>query len=167
MPVQWVNRPNLDFRGFSGQISRGTLRPGDAVKIMPSGRETTVARLVTKDGDLVEAVAGQSITVTLADEVDCSRGDVIAAARDAPAVADSFEADLVWMAEAPLLTGRAYLMKIGARTVAATVVELKYKVDVNTLERQPAVQLDLNAIARAHVSSMRPSLSRPTRTTAI
>ena len=113
MPVQWVNRPNLDFRGFSGQISRGTLRSGDAVKIMPSGRETTVARLVTKDGDLAEAVAGQSITVTFTDEVDCSRGDVIAAARDAPAVADSFEADIVWMAESPLLTGRAYAHEVG------------------------------------------------------
>ena len=152
MPVQWVNRPNLDFRGFSGQISRGALRPGDAVKIMPSGRETTVARLVTKDGDLAEAVAGQSITVTFADEVDCSRGDVIAAARDAPAVADSFEADIVWMAEAPLLTGRAYALKLATRTVSATVVELKSKTDVNTMEREPADGLALNEIGRAHIS---------------
>jgi bifunctional enzyme CysN/CysC len=156
MPVQWVNRPNLDFRGFSGQISRGALRPGDAVKIMPSGRETTVARLVTKDGDLAEAVAGQSITITLADEVDCSRGDVIAAARDAPAVADSFEADIVWMAEAPLLTGRAYAMKLATRTVSATVVELKSKTDVNTMEREPAKGLALNEIGRAHVSLDQP-----------
>jgi bifunctional enzyme CysN/CysC len=156
MPVQWVNRPNLDFRGFSGQISRGTLRPGDAVKIMPSGRETTITRLVTKDGDLTEAVAGQSITVTFADEVDCSRGDVIAAARDAPAVADSFEADLVWMAEAPLLTGRAYAMKLATRTVSATVVELKSKTDVNTMEREPAKGLALNEIGRAHVSLDQP-----------
>jgi bifunctional enzyme CysN/CysC len=156
MPVQWVNRPNLDFRGFSGQISRGALRSGDAVKIMPSGRETTVARLVTKDGDLNEAVAGQSITVTLADEVDCSRGDVIAAARDAPAVADSFEADIVWMAEAPLLTGRAYAMKLATRTVSATVVELKSKTDVNTMEREPAKGLALNEIGRAHVSLDQP-----------
>ena len=156
MPVQWVNRPNLDFRGFSGQISRGALRLGDAVKIMPSGREATVARLVTKDGDLNEAVAGQSITVTLADEVDCSRGDVIAAARDAPAVADSFEADIVWMAEAPLLTGRAYAMKLATRTVSATVVELKSKTDVNTMEREPAKGLALNEIGRAHVSLDQP-----------
>ena len=156
MPVQWVNRPNLDFRGFSGQISRGALRPGDAVKIMPSGRETTIARLVTKDGDLAEAVAGQSITVTLADEVDCSRGDVIAAARNAPAVADSFEADIVWMAEAPLLTGRAYAMKLATRTVSATVVELKSKTDVNTMEREPAKGLALNEIGRAHVSLDQP-----------
>ncbi len=152
MPVQWVNRPNLDFRGFSGQISRGTLRSGDAVKIMPSGRETTVARLVTKDGDLAEAVAGQSITVTFTDEVDCSRGDVIAAARDAPAVADSFEADIVWMAESPLLTGRAYALKLATRTVGATVIELKSKTDVNTMEQEPATGLALNEIGRAHVS---------------
>jgi bifunctional enzyme CysN/CysC len=152
MPVQWVNRPNLDFRGFSGQISRGTLRPGDAVKIMPSGRETTITRLVTKDGDLAEAVAGRSITVTFADEVDCSRGDVVAAARDAPAVADSFEADIVWMAEAPLLTGRAYAMKLATRTVSATVVEIKSRTDVNTMEAEPAKGLALNEIGRAHIS---------------
>jgi bifunctional enzyme CysN/CysC len=117
MPVQWVNRPNLDFRGFSGQIVGGSIRPGDRVRVLPSGRESTVARIVTADGDLDDAIAGQSVTVTLAEEIDVSRGDVIAAASDPPGVADQFECHLVWMSEAPMLPGRSYLLKLGTRTV--------------------------------------------------
>ena len=105
MPVQWVNRPNLDFRGFSGQVATGVARPGDAVRILPSGRESRIARIVTKDGDLKRAVAGQSVTLTLADEVDCSRGDVIVAARAPAEVADQFETTIVWMAADPMLPG--------------------------------------------------------------
>ena len=152
MPVQWVNRPNLDFRGFSGAIASGQVRPGERVRILPSGRESRVGRIVTKDGDLDLAVAGQSVTLTLEDEVDCSRGDVIAAA-DAPAeVADQFETTIVWMADEPLLPGRPYWLKIGAKTVSATVTAPKYKINVNTLEHLAAKQLELNEIGVCNLS---------------
>ena len=152
LPVQWVNRPNLDFRGFAGEISSGRASPGDRVRILPSGRESRIARIVTKDGDLESAVAGQSVTFTLADEVDCSRGDIIASADAPPEVADQFETTLVWMAEEPLLSGRAYWLKIGTKTVSATVTDLKYKINVNTLEHLAAKQLELNEIAVCNVS---------------
>jgi bifunctional enzyme CysN/CysC len=152
MPVQWVNRPNLDFRGFSGFISAGTLRPGDRLKALPSGRESTVARIVTQDGDLQLAVAGQSVTVTLADEVDVSRGDVLAAAASPAPVADQFEATLVWFDDEALLPGRPYLLKLGTRTVGASVAEPKYKVNVNTLERLAAKRLELNEIGVCNLS---------------
>ncbi|HEY2051762.1 MAG TPA: sulfate adenylyltransferase subunit CysN [Caulobacteraceae bacterium] len=156
LAVQWVNRPDLDFRGFSGQVDAGVVRPGDAVRVLPSGRESRVARLVTADGDLPEAVAGQSVTLTLADEIDCSRGDVIAAAASPVEVADQFETTLVWMSPDPLIPGRAYWLKLGARTVSATVTELKYKINVNSLEHLAARQLDLNEIAIANVSVTQP-----------
>jgi len=146
MPVQWVNRPNLDFRGFSGFVAAGAVAPGDRVKVLPSGRESTVARIVTQDGDLERAVAGQSITLTLADEVDISRGDVLSAAGDPPGVADQFETTLVWFDDEPMIPGRPYLMKLGARTVAAQVNEPKYKINVNTLEHLAATRLELNEI---------------------
>ncbi len=152
LPVQWVNRPSLDFRGFSGQIASGTARPGDAVRILPSGRQTAIARIVTKDGDLDEAVAGQSVTFTLVDEVDCSRGDIIAAAGDPPEVADQFETTMVWMAAEPMLPGRAYFLKIGTSMVSATVTEPKYKIHVNTLEHLAARQLELNEIGVCNIS---------------
>ncbi len=156
LPVQWVNRPHLDFRGYAGLIASGTVRPGDAVRILPSGRTTTVARIVTRDGDLAQAVAGQSITVCLADEIDCSRGDLITAA-DAPVmVADQFETTLVWMAETPLLVGRSYWLKIATQTVSATVHAPKYLVNVNTLEQTAAKTLALNDIAVANVTTDRP-----------
>jgi bifunctional enzyme CysN/CysC len=146
MPVQWVNRPNQDFRGFAGQIASGTVCPGDRVRILPSGRDSRVARIVTADGDRDVAGAGESVTLTLASEVDVSRGDVLAAA-DAPLeVASQFEATVVWMHEEPLLQGRQYLLKIGTRTVSATVAPLKYKVNVNTLDEVPAERLELNDI---------------------
>jgi bifunctional enzyme CysN/CysC len=146
LPVQWVNRPNLDFRGFCGLLASGSVRPGDRIRVQPSGRESTVARIVAYGGDLPLAVAGQSVTLTLADEIDISRGDVISAARAPAEVADQFECTLVWMADEPMLPGRPYLMKIGTRTVGATITDPKYKVNVNTLEHLAARQLDLNEI---------------------
>jgi len=152
MPVQWVNRPNLDFRGFAGTVASGTVKPGDRVRVQPSGRESRVARIVTADGDLPAAVAGQSVTLTLADEIDISRGNVISRA-DAPAeVADQFEATLVWMAEEPMFPGRAYLLKIGTETVSATVTQPKYKLNVNTLEHLAARKLDLNEIGVCNIA---------------
>jgi bifunctional enzyme CysN/CysC len=156
MPVQWVNRPDLDFRGFSGQIAGGTVRPGDRVRILPSGRESAVERIVTYDGDLEQAVAGQSVTITLADEVDISRGDVLAAATEPPGVADQFEAHIVWMVEEPMLPGRPYLLKIGTRTVGVTVAQPKYKVNVNTLEHTAAKTLELNEIGVCNINLDRP-----------
>ncbi|MDV6265177.1 adenylyl-sulfate kinase [Rhodococcus sp. ACPA4] len=146
LPVQWVNRPNLDFRGFAGQIVGGTVNSGDRIRILPSGAESTVARIHTADGDLDQAVAGQSVTIVLADEVDVSRGDVIAAASSPPAVSDQFECHLVWMSEEPMLPGRQYLMKIGTRTVGASAAQPKYKVNVNTLEQTATRTLELNEI---------------------
>ena len=150
-PVQWVNRPNLDFRGFAGTIASGVVRVGQRVQVQPSGRETTVARIVTADGDLDEAFAEQSVTLLLADEVDVSRGDLISTA-DAPAqVADQFEATLVWMSDQPMLRGRSYLLKIGTRTVTATILPLKYKLNVDTLDHVPAETLALNEIGVAEL----------------
>jgi bifunctional enzyme CysN/CysC len=146
LPVQWVNRPDLDFRGFSGQIAGGAVRPGDRIRVLPSGHGSTVARVVTFDGDLEEAIAGQSITLTLADEVDVSRGDVIAAAENPCGVADLFEADIVWMSDQPMVPGRPYMLKIGARTVGVTISPPKYRVDVNSLEHLAAKTLELNEI---------------------
>ncbi|KSB87915.1 adenylyltransferase [Caulobacter vibrioides] len=152
MPVQWVNRPNLDFRGFSGQVASGVVKPGDRVKVLPSGRESRVSRIVTLPGDLDQAVAGQSVTITLADEVDVSRGDVLVAADSPSAVAGQFEATLVWMDDEPLPPGRSYLLKIGARLVGASVTEIKHRVNVNTLEHTAAKRLELNEIAHVNIS---------------
>ena len=152
MPVQWVNRPNLDFRGFAGFIASGSIKPGDPVRVLPSGKISTIARIVTQDGDLPRAVAGQSVTLTLTDEVDCSRGDVISIADEPPEVADQFESNLVWMSEEPLLPGRPYWLKIGTKLVSATVTEIKHKVNVNTLEEAAAKQLDLNEIGVVNIS---------------
>ena len=152
LPVQWVNRPNLDFRGFCGLIAGGSVRPGDRIRVQPSGRESRVARIVADDGDRAQAVAGESVTIVLEDEVDISRGDVISAA-DAPAeVADQFECTIVWMTDEPLLPGRPYLLKLGARTVSATVTEPKYKVNVNTMEHLAAKKLELNEIGVCNIA---------------
>jgi len=151
-PVQWVNRPNQDFRGFAGTLVSGWLAEGDRVRVQPSGRETTVRRIVTAAGDLPVARAGQAATLVLADEVDVSRGDVLSRA-DAPAeVADQFETTIVWMHDEPLLPGRPYLLKLGTRTVNATVTDIKYKVNVNTLEHLAAKSLALNEIGVCNVS---------------
>jgi bifunctional enzyme CysN/CysC len=165
LPVQWVNRPNLDFRGFAGQIASGTIRKGDAVRILPSGKTSSVSRIVTLDGDLDEAVAGQSVTICLADEVDCSRGNVIAAADAPPQTADQFEANLVWMADEPMIPGRAYWLKLGTQMVSATVQQPKYQVNVNAVgssdEQLAAKTLELNAIGVAVVTTERQLVFEP------
>jgi bifunctional enzyme CysN/CysC len=161
MPVQWVNRPNQDFRGFSGQIASGSIKPADEVRILPSGRVTRVERIVTAEGDLDQAVAGQSVTVSFADEVDCSRGDVIAAAADPPQAADQFEATIVWMADEELVPGRGYWLKLGAQTVTATVQHPKYEVNVNTLEHLAAPTLQLNSIGIAEIATDREIVFEP------
>ena len=156
LPVQWVNRPNLDFRGFAGTLASGTVKPGDRIRVQPSGSESTVARIVTASGDLSLAVAGQSITLTLTDEIDISRGDVISSADSPAEVADQFEATLVWMGEEPMLPGRPYLLKLGTRTVSATITEPKYKVNVNTMAHLATKKLDLNEIGVCNVALDRP-----------
>jgi bifunctional enzyme CysN/CysC len=160
IPVQWVNRPSLDFRGFAGRIEGGTIRPGDQVRILPSGRMSRVARIVTGSGDLGEAVAGQSVTLTLTDEVDVSRGDVLAGADSPPEVADQFDAMLVGLNGA-VLPGRSYAMKIGAKTVNATINPLKYKVNINTLEQLAAERLELNDIGACEIELDRPIVFEP------
>jgi bifunctional enzyme CysN/CysC len=153
MPVQWVNRPNLDFRGFSGLIASGSVKPGDSVRVVPSGKTSTVSRVVTLDGDLDEAVAGQSVTLTLADEIDCSRGDVLATADSPPQSADQFEATVVWMADEAMLPGRSYWLKLGTQLVSASIQPPKYQVNVNTMEHLAAKTLDLNAIGVVNLST--------------
>ena len=155
-PVQWVNRPNLDFRGFSGTIASGTVRPGDKVSVAASGRESTIARIVTYDGDLGEARAGQAVTLTLTDEVDIARGDLLAAPTDRPEVADQFAAHVIWMGDEPLLPGRPYLMRIGTRYVPVRITSLKHKVDIDTLEHLAARTLSLNEIGECNLSSASP-----------
>jgi bifunctional enzyme CysN/CysC len=155
MAVQWVNRPNLDFRGFSGLISSGVVKPGDAVRVLPSGKTSKITRIVTLDGDLEQAVAGQSVTVCFADEIDCSRGDVICAAQSPVQAADQFETTIVWMDENEMLPGRPYWLKIGAQTVTATVQQPKYQVSVNTMEHLATTTLDLNAIGIANIHTDR------------
>jgi bifunctional enzyme CysN/CysC len=155
MPVQWVNRPNLDFRGFSGQIVSGTVRPGDAVRVQPGSQGSTIGRIVTLDGDLEQAHAGQSVTLTLTDEIDCSRGQVIVAAEQPVEVADQFEATLVWMSDEPMLPGRAYLMKIGTNLLSATVTSQKYQININTLAHEPSKSLELNGIGVCNLATDR------------
>ncbi len=161
MPVQWVNRPNLDFRGFSGLIASGSVKPGDAVRVLPSGKTSTVKAIVTFDGDLEEAVAGQSVTITLNDEIDCSRGDVLCLADNPPETADQFEATLVWLNDEDMHVGRSYWLKIGTQTVSATVQQPKYRVDVNTMDELAAKTLSLNDIGVAEVYSERPLVFEP------
>jgi len=161
MAVQWVNRPNLDFRGFCGQIATGVVRQGDAIRVLPSGKTSTIKSIVTKDGDLAEAVAGQSVTLTFNDEVDCSRGDVIAASDNPPEVADQFEATMVWMDDEPLLPGRGYWLKLGTRTVSASVSEPKFEVNVNTMEHLAAKTLSLNSIGVAEITTDKPITFEP------
>ena len=156
MPVQYVNRPNLDFRGFSGQIATGTLMLGDRIRVLPSGKNSTISRIVTFDGDLDQAIAGQSVTLCFADEIDCSRGDVICAADEPVLAADQFETTIVWMDEHELLPGRPYWLKIGAQTLTATIQQPKYQVNIKTMEHLAAKTLDLNAIGVANLSTDRP-----------
>lgn len=153
LPVQWVNRPNLDFRGFSGLIATGSVKPGDSIRVLPSGKTSKVTRVVTFDGDLDEAVAGQSVTVCFEDEIDCSRGSVISVADNPPQTADQFETTIVWLADEALTPGRAYWLKLGTQMVSATVAEPKYTVNVNTMEHMAAKTLELNAIGVAELTT--------------
>jgi bifunctional enzyme CysN/CysC len=155
LPVQWVNRPNLDFRGFAGMIASGAVRPGDQVRVLPSGKTSTVSRIVSLEGDRDLAVAGESVTITLADEIDCSRGQVIVAAQAPLEVADQFESTLVWMDETEMVPGRAYWLKIGTQTVSATIHQPKYEVNINTQEHLATKTLDLNAIGVANITTDR------------
>ena len=156
MPVQWVNRPDHEFRGFSGRIVGGQVKPGDTIRVLPAGTTSTIDRIVTMDGDLDVAIAGQSVTLTLNDEIDASRGDVICGADHPAEVADQFEAHFVWMHEDAMLPGRPYLMKIGARTVGATIAHPKFRVDINNLDHLAANTLELNEIGVCNVSLDRP-----------
>ena len=161
MPVQWVNRPNLDFRGFSGLIATGSVKPGDAIRVLPSGKTSTVTRVVTLGQDLPRAVAGQSVTVCFADEVDCSRGDVIALADSPPEAADQFEATIVWLNDESMIPGRAYWLKLATQTVSATVQSPKYVVNVNTMDHLAAKTLELNAIGVAELATDKPIVFEP------
>ena len=161
LPVQWVNRPNLDFRGFSGLIATGSVKRGDAIRVLPSGKTSSISRIVTLDGDLDEAIAGQSVTLCFADEVDCSRGNVIAAADSPPQVSDQFEATIVWLDDEALIPGRAYWLKLGTQTVSATVQPPKYSINVNTLDQLAAKTLELNAIGVAELATDKPIVFEP------
>jgi bifunctional enzyme CysN/CysC len=161
LPVQWVNRPNQDFRGFAGTVAAGTVRAGDAVVVLPSARRSTVRQVLGPDGPLDTAVAGQAVTLTLADEIDVSRGDVIAAAGDPPEVADQFAAHVLWMDDAALLPGRPYWLQIGSRTVAVSISEIKHRVDVNTQEKLAAKRLELNEVGYCNLSLDEPIAFEP------
>jgi bifunctional enzyme CysN/CysC len=161
MPVQWVNRPNAEFRGFAGSIASGIARVGDAVRVLPSGRTTRIHRIVTADGDLQEASAGRAVTLTLEDEVDVSRGDVIAATDAAPESATQFQATIIWMHEEPLLPARSYLLKIGSVTANATMMPIRHRINVNTLEKLAAETLELNDIGVCELQVDRPVVFEP------
>jgi bifunctional enzyme CysN/CysC len=161
LAVQWVIRPTLDFRGYAGYIASGRVQVGDAIRVLPSGRQTRVARILVGDNAVAAATAGQSVTVTLQDHIDVGRGDVLASAAAPPSVADQFEATVVWMHDDPMLRGRSYLMKIGTQTTLATVAPLKYKVNVNTLERVAAKTLELNDIGVCDLELDRPVVFEP------
>jgi bifunctional enzyme CysN/CysC len=151
MPVQWVNRPDQDFRGFAGMIASGAVNKGDRIVILPSGKESRVTRIVTPNGDTDSAIAGQSVTIAIEQEIDISRGDLLASAESPPGVADQFQATVIWMHEEPMLPGRPYEMKIGASNVVATITSLRHKVNVNTLEHLAAKKLDLNEIGLCNI----------------
>lgn len=161
MPVQWVNRPDLNFRGYSGLIVAGKVRPGDKITVAASGTPARVERIVTADGDLDQAEAGESITVVLDREIDVSRGDVLASAEDRPEVSDQFAAEMLWMNEDHLLPGRSYLLKIGATTTPASVSALKHKIDINTFEKQPCTKLEINEIGLCNIACSRPVVFDP------
>ena len=156
MPVQWVNRPDLDFRGYAGRIAGGIVRSGDDVRVLPSGKQSKIARIVTMDSDLDEGVSGQSVTLTLTDEIDISRGDVIATSETPPEISDQFDTTIIWLSEEPMLPGRSYRMKTSSRLVSATVNAPKHKTDVNTLQKLPAKTLQLNEIGNCTLAVDRP-----------
>ena len=156
LPVQWVNRPNLDFRGYAGTVASGRLRLGDPLVVAGSGRTSTVARLFSADREVEEAGAGEAVTLTLADEIDVARGDVLARPDQRPEVADQFAAHLIWMSAEPMLPGRSYFLKIGGRTTPASITELKHRIDVNTQDRLAAKTLALNEIGFCNLATTLP-----------
>jgi bifunctional enzyme CysN/CysC len=156
LPVQWINRPNLDFRGFCGTVASGSIRTGDPIVVAGSGRASTVARIVGPSGDQTEATAGEAVTLTLADEIDIARGDVLVPPDARPAVADQFAAHVIWMSDVKLLPGRSYLMKIAARLVPVTVTELKHRIDVNNFDQLAAKTLGLNEIGLCNIAASVP-----------
>ncbi len=155
-PVQWVNRPNLDFRGYAGTLASGRVAVGDKVVVASSGKVSRVERIVTFNGDRDSATAGDAVTLTLADEIDLGRGDVLVPPQNRPEVADQFAAHLLWMNEEPLLPGRSYLLRIGTKTLPAQVTTLKHKIDINTLEQRPGRTLGLNEIGFCNLSTASP-----------
>ncbi|MBO6758653.1 MAG: sulfate adenylyltransferase subunit CysN [Roseibium sp.] len=155
-PVQWVNRPNLDFRGYSGTIASGRVSVGDELVVAGPAKTSRVARIIAPEGNVSEARAGEAVTLTLADEIDISRGDLLASPADRPDVADQMAAHVIWMADEPMLPGRSYLLKIGAKTVTATVTEIKHKINVNTFEHMAGKTLDLNEIAFCNLATAAP-----------
>ena len=161
LPVQWVNRPHQDFRGFAGTLSGGDASPGTPVVALPSGRRSRIARIVSADGDLERAVPGQAVTLVLEDELDVSRGDVLAEARNAPEVSDQFSAQLLWLDSAALLPGRGYWLRLGSATAAAQITEIRHRIDVNSQEHLAARQLELNELAQVHLSLDRPLAFTP------
>ena len=156
MPVQWVNRPDLDFRGYAGRIAGGIIRPGDDIRVLPSNKQSKIARIVTMDSDLDEAVSGQSVTLTLTDEIDISRGDVIVTSKTPPEISDQFDTTIIWLSEKPMLPGRSYRMKTSSRLISATINAPKHKTDVNTLQKLPAKTLQLNEIGNCTLAVDRP-----------
>ncbi|WP_417227637.1 sulfate adenylyltransferase subunit CysN [Amphritea sp.] len=152
MAVQWVNRPNLDFRGFAGQIASGVIKPGDRIRALPSGKESSIATISTYDGDLPQAVAGQSVTLTLNDEIDISRGDMITSAAEPASIGKQFECTIIWMHDDPLMPGRTYQIQIGTKTAIVSITDLKHQVNVNTMEHLAAKKLELNGIGECNIS---------------
>ena len=161
MPVQWVNRPNLDFRGYAGLIATGSIKPGDGIRVLPSGRTATVARLVSMDGDLDVAVAGQSGTLCLQSEVDCSRGDVLCAANDPAQISDQFETTIVGMSDDAMVPGRRYWLKLGTQLVSASLAMPKYQIDMDTMAHLATKSLELNAIGVATLTTDKPIVFEP------
>jgi len=161
LPVQYVNRPDLDFRGFAGTIAAGTVKPGDTVRALPSGLSSTVERIVTFDGDLDEAFPGQAITLTLTDEIDVSRGDMLVGAKDEPLVSQAFQAKVVWMHDAALIPGRQYDFKVGTQTATGTFSGLHRQIDVNTLVDSAADELPLNGIGDVTIQLNKPVVADP------
>lgn len=156
MPVQWVNRPNHEFRGFAGTIASGEIAVGDVICIQPSGKEATIKSIVTKDGLLKNAIAGQAITITLNEEFDISRGNILCSPKLRATFADQFDAQIVWMSEESLFAGRSYVLKLATQTVNATISKIKHQVNINNLERMAADKLELNAVAECNVATDKP-----------
>ncbi|CAD5257971.1 Sulfate adenylyltransferase subunit 1 [Bosea sp. 62] len=156
LPVQWVNRPDLDFRGFAGTVARGRLRVGDAVAALPSGRRSTIARILAPSGDVSQASAGQSVTITLSDEIDISRGDVIASVVHAPVVKQELQARLLWTGEAALREGGEFILKLATANANAQIVRLHHSVDIESYAEAPAENLAMNGIGLATLTLDRP-----------